>query len=969
MMKSKFLLISLVLSSFSCGIVSLNPNFAEDESKTNKEEPEAEKKQQDKNDKMVEENVKLEEGTFSAGSTDFRVTDDKDTSQQFKAQLFSQFFQDEEAKTLSSIKIMSLPMSVSILNRGKSVNVGDIISLEEFTALNLRPLPNFSGTDSFLWKGIGETEKSDKSYKTDVSVKQHGSTVEMPWDLGEIKERLSLAGDTHKRYAKDNYKFKLSGKSNLSIRLSGEVSEELKVELRSSQGDILKSYTGKQGVLSAVLESGDYYIHITQGENTKYHLDIQKQQLNSDKKIFYVATNGIDSNPGTFEQPFKTIQKAASVLKAGETVYIRKGTYRENIRPQNSGTKGNSINYVAFAGEEVVVSALEELGDWETHDGSIVKTQWKSQFEEGNNAIFYNGKMMVEARWPNLPSNMGVETVSRKELAIADTGKMIQSPNQRVTGAISDGEFTNTQFEQEGFSNNFWRGAKLNSLFGWNWTPKTAVVTGNSGGKINFRFPFGGGKQYIPQEGNSFYLWGTLKALDVAKEWYHDGSTLYFYPPKPISGNTLVEAKSREWTMEVLQKQHLSFKNLTFKGGTIKVWRSSFVELENIQVLDAAHETLFDDPKEVWEGSGKSITIVDGNDNAVKNSRIDSSSGLGIFLRGKSHKISNNTISNVGYAGTNSAAIYILGNGHHIERNTFYGSGARLLNIDPKEGSVKIEYNEAFSGGRIAADFGAFIAFRSNGHNTEISRNAIHDMWAISNPALGYWGSAGIILELSKNYQVKENVIYNTSIEGFKYYDSTGVGSINVKLTGNTIDGDILFNAKNGSLSNTQFGQNIYKGSRIVPNSNGISFNGNIEQESFANIVKDEKKHNYELVKNENAGAFAYGKKAWIPGAMVSQQDLSRMNIGSVAIFDGKVTGIITGIPKGKKLPSGLRIKLGNTDIQAKVSQTYFDAKTALVTAKFEGKFTESQPGLVPVFFSLGSNDFIFTGSYFDRVK
>ena len=27
---------------------------------------------------------------------------------------------------------------------------------------------------------------------------------------------------------------------------------------------------------------------------------------------FYVATNGVDTNPGTLEQPFKTIQKAAA---------------------------------------------------------------------------------------------------------------------------------------------------------------------------------------------------------------------------------------------------------------------------------------------------------------------------------------------------------------------------------------------------------------------------------------------------------------------------------------------------------------------------------------------------------------------------------------------------------------------------------------------------------------------------------
>src|SRR4249919_3055408 len=51
---------------------------------------------------------------------------------------------------------------------------------------------------------------------------------------------------------------------------------------------------------------------------------------------YYVATTGKDANPGSQAQPFKTIRKGLTVLSAGDTLYIRGGTYAEYI---NSGAQ------------------------------------------------------------------------------------------------------------------------------------------------------------------------------------------------------------------------------------------------------------------------------------------------------------------------------------------------------------------------------------------------------------------------------------------------------------------------------------------------------------------------------------------------------------------------------------------------------------------------------------------------------
>src|SRR5512139_2607009 len=43
---------------------------------------------------------------------------------------------------------------------------------------------------------------------------------------------------------------------------------------------------------------------------------------------YYVSgSSGNDDNPGTLESPWQTIQKANATLQAGDTVYIRGGTY------------------------------------------------------------------------------------------------------------------------------------------------------------------------------------------------------------------------------------------------------------------------------------------------------------------------------------------------------------------------------------------------------------------------------------------------------------------------------------------------------------------------------------------------------------------------------------------------------------------------------------------------------------------
>jgi hypothetical protein len=85
----------------------------------------------------------------------------------------------------------------------------------------------------------------------------------------------------------------------------------------------------------------------------------------------YYVDNGnpvaSDSNPGTQDLPFLTINKAAQVLQPGERVVISTGVYRERVDPARGGSgPDRMIGYEAAPGARVVVKGSRLVRDgWE----------------------------------------------------------------------------------------------------------------------------------------------------------------------------------------------------------------------------------------------------------------------------------------------------------------------------------------------------------------------------------------------------------------------------------------------------------------------------------------------------------------------------------------------------------------------------------------------------------------------------
>ncbi len=72
--------------------------------------------------------------------------------------------------------------------------------------------------------------------------------------------------------------------------------------------------------------------------------------------LFVDALGGSDANPGTEKEPFKTLEKALSVAKSGQTVQLASGTYDANSGETYPETVPDGVNIAAVtAGQTVLV--------------------------------------------------------------------------------------------------------------------------------------------------------------------------------------------------------------------------------------------------------------------------------------------------------------------------------------------------------------------------------------------------------------------------------------------------------------------------------------------------------------------------------------------------------------------------------------------------------------------------------------
>ncbi|MCZ0702916.1 hypothetical protein J2T56_001193 [Natronobacillus azotifigens] len=90
---------------------------------------------------------------------------------------------------------------------------------------------------------------------------------------------------------------------------------------------------------------------------------------------YHVSIQGNDQAKGTFDQPFRTISRAAALAMAGDTVTVHAGVYREWVNPANGGTEDHRVVYKSAGDGEVVITGAERITDWEAEEDGVWSTE------------------------------------------------------------------------------------------------------------------------------------------------------------------------------------------------------------------------------------------------------------------------------------------------------------------------------------------------------------------------------------------------------------------------------------------------------------------------------------------------------------------------------------------------------------------------------------------------------------------
>lgn len=131
-----------------------------------------------------------------------------------------------------------------------------------------------------------------------------------------------------------------------------------------------------------------------------------------------VSPSGSDSADGTLERPFRTIARALSEARPGDTIQLRTGIYREAVSISKSGIASNPIVIRSFEGERGIVSGADLVRGWARHQGNI----YVASFSQPIAQLFASGRRLNRAQYPvSGYLIMNADAASRRELRV-DTG-------------------------------------------------------------------------------------------------------------------------------------------------------------------------------------------------------------------------------------------------------------------------------------------------------------------------------------------------------------------------------------------------------------------------------------------------------------------------------------------------------------------------------------------------------------------
>ena len=270
---------------------------------------------------------------------------------------------------------------------------------------------------------------------------------------------------------------------------------------------------------------------------------------------FFTAPGGNDSNPGTLDRPFATIQHGIKQLSAGDTLYLRGGRYREQVAATGlRGTEPAPICLRSYPGETAVIDGTEPIGQladgsWIRQTGAVYSVKLRQDVWQ----LFHDDQPAQPARFPNASLLDG--RVWDMRASMLRPGKATSTSLTCPELAASGGDFTGA--------------VAMLALGHWLTYARPVLAHGKDRSEIRYDSSLPGvrGQQVNIKPNTFFYLLGKA-CLDCENEWWFDAQSrrVWFWAPggeNPAEAGA-VTARVRDYGLVIQGSQHLRISGLEF---------------------------------------------------------------------------------------------------------------------------------------------------------------------------------------------------------------------------------------------------------------------------------------------------------------------------------------------------------------------------------------------------------------------
>ncbi len=540
---------------------------------------------------------------------------------------------------------------------------------------------------------------------------------------------------------------------------------------------------------------------------TSSAVKIGKYVVPTASAAYYVAANGNDSNAGTIDAPFATIEKARDTIAAaklpegGVTVYLRGGTYQISktieFKNGNSGTAESPITYQAYNGEKVEfvggktldTSKIKKVTD-EALLSRLVDENAKSHLysidlgEQGvkmtalqsfgwaqpaynPSMVYMNNVPLTDARWPNDDQSLNLI----RAFPVAENG--FNDRNQQIKlSLIGNNDKGETVDSDPTDRTEKWHiksgDAYIGGAIPYFWanvslridTFDTETKTVTSIDPCVYNLTSGWGSQ------NKLYFGNIFEEIDRPGESYVDreNNILYFYPVGDTVGSNMVVSTLNRSMVTINDASYINFKNIAFKETRITpvtVNNSKNIVFDGNEFSGSSNSAL------ELIGS-ESCEILNSHFSNIANTAISvKNSGNRKTLRSGNVLIENNYFHNCNLIPTSTLFAVSLDNtvGVKLRHNEFDDLKAAAVRNDSSNNTV-FEYNKVSNSLYFSSDMGAFYWGRDNTVLGTVVRynyftNFATDCWALQEGYVDavFWddGAAGP--------ELYGNVFYNAGRE------------------------------------------------------------------------------------------------------------------------------------------------------------------------------------------------------------